>query len=106
MRITNKIKAMGTALMLSAISSPVFAGGGGTGTATDGAEFKVFQDTVIGWTQGPLGIGLAVTMLLMGGAIGVSKNSPMPALSGIAGAAFLNYGPDIIVSIMGDGGMF
>lgn len=105
MRITNKIKAMGSALMLGAMSTPAFANGNGTGNGQTDA-FQVFMDTVTGWTQGPLGIGLATTMLLMGGAIGVSKNSPMPALSGIAGAAFLNYGPDIIKSIMSKGVMF
>ncbi len=101
MRFTNKIKAMGTALMLGAISVPAFAK-----ENTSDTSFNVFMNTVTGWTQGPLGIGLATTMLLMGGAIGVSKNSPMPALSGIAGAAFLNYGPDIIQSIMSKGMMF
>jgi conjugal transfer pilus assembly protein TraA len=39
-------------------------------------------------------------MLLMGGAIGVAKNSPMPALTGVAGAAFLHWGPQIIQNIM------
>lgn len=102
MRITNKIKAMGTGLMLAAMSVPAFA----KDNATKDESFNVFMNTVTGWTQGPLGIGLATTMLLMGGAIGVSKNSPMPALSGIAGAAFLNYGPDIIQSIMSKGMMF
>lgn len=101
MRITNKIKAMGSALMLSAMSAPAFAAG-----ASEDDSFKIFMETVVGWTQGPLGIGLATTMLLMGGAIGVSKNSPMPALSGIAGAAFLNYGPDIIQKIMSRGMLF
>lgn len=103
MRITNKLKAMGAVLALSAMSAPAFAN---TGTGGEADAFQVFMDTVTGWTQGPLGIGLATTMLLMGGAIGVSKNSPMPALSGIAGAAFLNYGPDIIQSIMSRGMTF
>lgn len=62
--------------------------------------FYEFADTVTDWTTGPLGVGLATTMLLMGGAIGVAKNSPMPALTGIAGAAFLHWGPDIIQQIM------
>lgn len=100
MRISKKIKAMGSALMLSALSAPAFA------KDTSDTSFNVFMKTVTDWTQGPLGIGLATTMLLMGAAIGVSKNSPMPALSGIAGAAFLNYGPDIIQSIMSKGMMF
>ena len=61
--------------------------------------FKSFRDTVVGWAQGPLGTGLAITMMLMGAGMGVARNSPMPALSGIAGAAFLNWGPGIITSL-------
>lgn len=61
--------------------------------------FTAFRDTVMNWAQGPLGTGLAVTMMLMGAGMGVARNSPMPALSGIAGAAFLNWGPGIIKSL-------
>lgn len=62
--------------------------------------FDSFRDTVLAWTQGPLGIGLAITMMLMGAGIGVAKNSPLPALSGVAGAAFLTWGPEIIDAMM------
>lgn len=68
-------------------------------------DFYDFWKTVDSWTSGALGVGLATTMLLMGGAIGVAKNSPMPALTGIAGAAFLHWGPDIIQQIMLSGGL-
>jgi conjugal transfer pilus assembly protein TraA len=61
--------------------------------------FQNFRDTVMNWAQGPLGTGLAITMMLMGAGMGVARNSPMPALSGIAGAAFLNWGPGIIKSL-------
>lgn len=101
MQLSSKLKALSTSAMLLAAAAPAFAK-----NSSDEDAFKVFMDTVTGWTQGPLGIGLATTMLLMGGAIGVAKNSPMPALSGIAGAAFLNYGPDIIQSIMSKGALF
>lgn len=67
--------------------------------------FYEFAHTVIGWTGGGLGVGLATTMLLMGGAIGVAKNSPMPALTGVAGAAFLHWGPSIITQIMMNGAL-
>ena len=72
---------------------------------TQNDAFYTFWNTVNSWTTGGLGIGLATTMLLMGGAIGVAKNSPMPALTGIAGAAFLKWGPDIIKQIMMNGGL-
>lgn len=74
-----------------------------TGTTVTGAKasgaFTEFKNTVMSWAQGPLGTGLAVTMMLMGAGMGVARNSPMPALSGIAGAAFLNWGPGIIESM-------
>lgn len=66
--------------------------------------FKAFKEMVMSWAQGPLGTGLAVTMMLMGAGMGVARNSPMPALSGIAGAAFLNWGPGIIVKLT-EGGL-
>lgn len=68
--------------------------------------FYTFYSTVNGWAGGGLGAGLATTMLVMGGAIGVAKNSPMPALTGIAGAAFLHWGPNIISSILLAGAAF
>lgn len=67
--------------------------------------FYSYYDTVTGWIQGPLGVGLASTMLLIGGATGVARNSPMPALTGIAGAAFLHWGPNVIEQIMVGGGI-
>ena len=97
MNLSTKIKA-GTAMALL----PVFAMAN-TPLAND--AFYTFWETVNSWATGGLGMGLAVTMLLMGGAIGVAKNSPMPALTGIAGAAFLKWGPDIIKQIMLNGGL-
>lgn len=75
------------------------------GTVATDDTFYTFYNTVTEWTGGGLGIGLATTMLLMGGAIGVARNSPMPALTGIAGAAFLKWGPDIIQQIMVGGAL-
>lgn len=69
-------------------------------TTTGEDPFLEFQTTIEGWTSGALGTGLAMTMLLMGAGIGVAKNNPMPALSGVAGAAFLHWGPDIITTMM------
>lgn len=66
---------------------------------TGDETFKGFRDMVIDWAQGPLGTGLSITMMLMGAGMGVARNSPMPALSGIAGAAFLNWGPGIITKL-------
>lgn len=96
-RLVKRVSVLAATL---AASSVAFAGD----VATDDT-FHTFYETVTEWTNGGLGIGLATTMLLMGGAIGVAKNSPMPALTGIAGAAFLKWGPEIIKQIMLEGGL-
>ncbi|KWT98328.1 MULTISPECIES: TraA family conjugative transfer protein [unclassified Variovorax] len=96
---TLKGKAL-AALAVAGASPAVFAG-----QLDQNDAFYSFWKTVDGWTTGALGVGLATTMLLMGGAIGVAKNSPMPALTGIAGGAFLHWGPSIIQQIMVGGGL-
>lgn len=79
--------------------------GSATAMASTADPFEDFADTVIGWAEGPLGTGLSVTMMLIGAGMGVARNSPMPALSGIAGAAFLNWGPGIIQSLTNQGAL-
>lgn len=95
-KMFTKLGALGSLALLS-------AGAHASNTAPTGAvaqdAFDEFGSTVMGWAQGPLGTGLAITMMLMGAGMGVAKNSPMPALSGIAGAAFLNWGPGIIETL-------
>ena len=90
--------AASMAASAGAMASVTGANGGAVGGNT-AAAFTGFRDTVVNWAKGPLGTGIAVTMMLMGAGMGVAKNSPMPALSGIAGAAFLNWGPGIIMSM-------
>lgn len=77
------------------------AGGGGTLIAED--SFDSFEATLLSWANGPLGVGLAVTALVIGGGLGLVRASPMPALAGIALAAFFAWGPGIIVSMVGSG---
>jgi conjugal transfer pilus assembly protein TraA len=101
-----KIKtAMKTALLSASITlaTPLAAY---AGTIDSNDPFYSFYTTISHWTQGALGVGLAMTMLLMGGAIGVARNSPMPALTGVAGAAFLHWGPQIIQQLMVSGAVF
>ena len=76
------------------------------GSVDSGDNFYEYYNTINQWATGGLGVGLATTMLVMGGAIGVAKNSPMPTLTGVAGAAFLHFGPSIIKNIMLNGYSF
>lgn len=73
------------------------------GTTPTGGPFEEFMTTVTDWATGPLGIGIAIASLLIGAVLGVAKNSPMPALAGIAMAAFIHWGPSVISSIFTDG---
>jgi len=99
--LVSKVSAATGLMLFSAVASATsttLAGTGGTGDA-----FYDFAETVESWSTGPLGIGLALAMLLMGAGYGVAKNSPMPALSGVAGGALLHWGPGAIISIMSGG---
>lgn len=89
----------------SALAAAGVAGSTSAMAAGAGDPFADFADTVVGWAEGPLGTGLSVTMMLIGAGMGVARNSPMPALSGIAGAAFLNWGPGIIQSLTNQGAL-
>jgi conjugal transfer pilus assembly protein TraA len=100
MKIAPLLKKLGVGLAATGMSAMAFA----ENVAADDT-FYTFAETVTQWTSGGLGVGLATTMLLMGGAIGVAKNSPMPALTGIAGAAFLHWGPEVIRGIMVKGSL-
>ena len=86
-------------MLASATAFANTTGNAPTASLAATSAFGDFKDTVMSWAQGPLGTGIAVTMMLMGAGMGVAKNSPMPALSGIAAAAFLNWGPGIIESM-------
>lgn len=74
---------------------------GGTAIAADG--FDDFEASMLEWVQGPLGVGLAVTSLLVGGGIGILRSTPLPAVAGLALAAFFAWGPSVIVALVGGG---
>lgn len=106
MKIKKLMKAaVPAALLVSATAAMAVSTDSGSVAGTGGEDFNDFLGVVKGWSQGALGKGLAITMTLMGGAIGVAKNTPMPALAGLGGAAFLSYGPSIIESIFTTGAM-
>lgn len=86
-------------LLLALLGLPVlaFANSG----PPDASALQLTLETLQSWCSGALGTGLAVTMMLMGGAVGVARCSPMPTLTGVAGAAFINWGPAIILHLAG-----
>lgn len=102
MRISEKLKQYGVGALLFAAAAPA-AYADMADAATDGDAFAEFATMVEGWTHGGLGTGIALLTLLVGAGIGVARNSPLPALSGVASAAFLKWGPDIVTNLLGAG---
>lgn len=91
-------KKLAAAAALSA-SPAAFAGSGGSADS-----FGDWVTTLEGYAKGGLGTSIALAMLLLGGGMGVAKNNPIPALSGVAGAAIMKFGPAAITGIMGYSG--
>lgn len=92
--LIDKFKTFAVGAVLTLASSVAMAEG------TDDA-FSEFSDMVAGWAGGGLGTGIALLTLLVGAGMGVARNSPLPALSGVASAAFLKWGPTIVTDLLG-----
>ena len=65
--------------------------------------FHEFSQTVEDWAQGGYGKGIAITSVLIGAGIAAAKNTPLPAVAGIALAALMHWGPGAINAILGTG---
>lgn len=84
--------ALFCALML--LTSAVFAG-------TEGEEFQTTYELLVGWMEGYLGRIIAITLLIVGLAMGAVKQSVIAAVPAIAAALILSVGPTIIGAIVG-----
>lgn len=67
--------------------------------ATTGQEFKGLADMLKGWSEGYLGLALGLTAFVIGLAVGLMKQTIMPALVGIGVALAATLGPGIISSM-------
>lgn len=103
MSISTKMKKVAAGLVGLLGSGTAMASATGGGTAIASSSFNSFEATILAWVNGPLGIGLAVTALVIGGGAGIIKSSPMSALCGVALAAFFAWGPSIIVAMVEGG---
>lgn len=79
-------------LALLFVSMTVVAG-------TTGTEFQDIYDQVKDWTQGYLGKTIAIFAFLLGLGVGVVRQSPIPAISGVVFALFIAFGPGIIEGV-------
>ena len=83
-------------ILLVAILSPALVVAG-----TADTEFQPLYQKFIDWVGGYLGKTLAVGALIGGLFIGIVKQSPLPAIAGIAAAIFAAYGPLVIEGLIG-----
>ena len=81
-------------VLLAASAGLAFAGQGG-------AEFADVWDTLVEWTQGTLGRIIAIAMVLVGVVAGVTRNSIMGLVVGVAAGMGLYNAPVVIEAIMG-----
>lgn len=70
----------------------------GTVSTTD--PFYSFTETLQAWLSGGLGVGLAFASVAMGAITAVATHKHIMALGGVALAAFIHWGPPIIMSLI------
>lgn len=94
-----------TSMLALGASAMASESGDGSGTAISSDGFDDFEATVLDWVNGPLGVGLAITALVVGGGTGIIQANPMPAIAGLALAAFFAWGPAVVVSLVTGGAL-
>lgn len=87
-------------LALGLCAAVAFAGGGGN------QQFGSLATELQDWSQGALGIVIAIAALLVGLSIGVVKQSLMAVVTGIGIAISLYFGPEVITGVLNAGGAF
>lgn len=90
-KIADRAALAGAALVAGVAA---FAGTGGQ------QQFGSLANQLTGWSQGSLGIVIAIAALLVGLSIGVVKQSLMAVVTGIGIAIALYYGPDVITGVL------
>jgi len=87
-------------LILAMFSETSFAANATVITGT-GAPFAAIYTLVSTWLTGPLVTTIALTAVIMGLGIGIARQSPIAALSGIAFAVIASVLPGVITGILG-----
>lgn len=84
------------------VLSEVVAYSSGTNTGTDAvSQMDSLLTEILSWVEGPLGTILAIAAITVGLGMGVMNQSVLAAVTGIAFAAVVSYGPDILQGITG-----
>ena len=73
----------------------------GTVSTTD--PFYTFVATLQQWLGGGLGVGLALSSIAMGAVTAVATHKHIMALGGVALAAFIHWGPEVVLQLITNG---
>lgn len=93
MKMIANLKQKATlATVLMASIGAAHAGNGGT-------EFNNLSTMLRNWSEGGLGLALALAAFIIGLAVGLVKQTVMPAIVGIGVALFASMGPGIIAAM-------
>ena len=91
-----------SALLLSLLMLPVLAFASSAGPE----PFSAINQSMLNMMTGPLATIMSITVVIMGGAMAVMRGDPVPAMGAVAMAAFLHFGPSIIMNMVGGPGVY
>ena len=87
-----------TRLLLAAVLLTVAAGSALAGTT--GTEFQGLYDWINNVVTGYFGRAVAVAAVGIGAILSIARVNPLPILSGVGFAIFLQYTPTIITGVL------
>lgn len=91
--MNRKTKIVIIAVALSVLAGSAFAG-------TTGTEFQQLYNWINDVVKGYFGRAVAVAAVGIGAILSIARVNPIPILSGVGFAVFLQYTPTIITGIM------
>ncbi|QHS09080.1 hypothetical protein [Sinimarinibacterium sp. NLF-5-8] len=98
-----RARARNAVLALMALGMSMQAMAGNAPVAGD--PFQEFLDAVESYAKGALGIAICIVALLFGAIVGIGRNQPTAALSGVAFAIFIYFGPGMIKTLFSSGAL-
>lgn len=87
-----------TKLLLAAVALALIAGSASAGVT--GTEFQALYTWINGVVTGYFGRAVAVAAIGMGAIMSMAKVNPIPILSGVGFAIFLQYTPTMVTGIL------
>jgi len=91
--VNRKTKVILAAVVLSTVAGSAFAG-------VTGTEFQALYNWLIGMVQGFGGRAVSIGAIAIGALMSIAKVNPIPILSGVGFAIFLQYTPAMVTGIL------